>query len=215
MGSDDLVLVLGAKNLSSWSLRPWLAAKVASIPFREIVIPFRQADTAAQIAKASPSAKIPVLQVGECVIWDSLAICEYFSELKPDAQLWPKGLLDRALCRAVSAEMHSGFPALRTEFPMNILNRIEGRAPSAQAAIDIGRIVSVWVKMRKTYSHAGPFLFGHFTIADAMYAPVATRFQSYGIDLTRFGDDGSATDYGKTILSMPQMQEWREGATGN
>ncbi len=209
---EEFVLVTGDKAWSSWSLRPWLAAKIAGIPFREAPVRLRQPDTAAQIARHSPSGRVPVLKRGGFSVWDSLAICEYLAELAPEARLWPAGAETRAVARAVSAEMHSGFQALREEFSMDFHARISGQAPSEQARADIRRIVQIWCEARQKFGAGGPFLFGGFTIADAMYAPVATRFRTYGLDLAGFGDTGAAAAYMQVILGLPQMQEWGEGA---
>ena len=209
---EETVLVIGDKAWSSWSLRPWLAAKVAEVPFREVHVRLRQPDTAEEIARHSPSGRVPVLKRGSVTIWDSLAICEYLAEIAPQARLWPEDANARAVARSVSAEMHSGFHALRKEFPMDFHARIDGRAPSDQAQADIARITAVWREVRHDFGANGPFLFGAFTIADAMYAPVATRFRTYSIDLARFGDDGTAADYAQTLLAMPEMQEWGQGA---
>ena len=209
---EETVLVIGDKAWSSWSLRPWLAAKVAKVPFREVQVRLRQPDTEEQIARHSPSARVPVLRRGSLTIWDSLAICEYLAEIAPEARLWPEDANARAVARSVSAEMHSGFHALRKEFPMDFHARIEGHVPSDQAETDISRIAAVWRESRRGFGANGPFLFGAFTIADAMYAPVATRFRTYAIDLAQFGDDGTASGYAQTLLAMPEMQEWGEGA---
>ncbi len=208
---DEIVLIIGDKAWSSWSLRPWLAAKAAAIPFREIEVRLRQPDTAAQIAGHSRARRVPVLKRGGLSVWDSLAICEYLAELAPEARLWPEESSTRAIARSVSAEMHSGFHALRKEFPMDFHARISGAVPSGQAKADIGRVTQIWRETRRDYG-GGPFLFGAFTIADAMYAPVATRFRTYGIDLTHYGDDGTAAAYAQAILAMPEMQEWGSGA---
>jgi glutathione S-transferase len=209
---QETVLVIGDKAWSSWSLRPWLAAKVAKVPFGEVQIRLRQPDTAEQIARHSPSARVPALRRGSLTIWDSLAICERLAEIAPQACLWPEDANARAVARSVSAEMHSGFHALRKEFPMDFHARIEGHIPSDQAQTDISRIAAIWRESRHDFGANGPFLFGAFTIADAMYAPVATRFRTYGIDLAQFGDDGTAAGYAQTLLAMPEMQEWGEGA---
>ena len=209
---EDIVLVIGDKAWSSWSLRPWLAAKAANIPFREEAIGLRLPDTGEAIARRSPSGRIPVLKRGPLTVWDSLAICEYLAELAPKARLWPEDAAARALARSVSAEMHSSFQGLRKEFPMDFHARIEGSAPSEQARKDIARIAAIWRMARASFGAGGPFLFGAFTVADAMYAPVATRFRTYGIDLAQFGDDGTAAAYAQTLLVMPEMREWGEGA---
>ena len=209
---QEFDLVIGDKAWSSWSLRPWLAAKVAGIPFREVPVRLRQPETASEIAGYSPSGRIPVLIRGDFSVWDSLAICEYLAELAPQAQLWPADAQARAVARSISAEMHSGFQALRNEFPMDFHARIAGHVPSAQARADIRRVVQIWREVRRDFGEGGPFLFGGFSIADAMYAPVATRFRTYRLDLDAFGDNGAAATYGRAILGMPQMQEWGEGA---
>lgn len=209
---DEIVLVTGDKAWSSWSLRPWLAAKVARIPFREERVHLRRPGTPDEIARHSPSGRIPVLKRGALTVWDSLAICDYLAEIAPEAHLWPADLDGRAVARSVAAEMHSSFHALRKEFPMDFHARTEGGVPSAEAAKDISRIVSVWREMRAKFGVGGPFLFGGFTIADAMYAPVATRFRTYGFDLARFGDDGAAEAYAAALLAMPELWEWGEGA---
>lgn len=210
---DEIVLIIGDKAWSSWSLRPWIAAKVAGIPFREEQVRLRQPGTPEEIARHSPSMRVPVLKRGELTVWDSLAICEYLAEIAPEAHLWPEDTHARAVARSVAAEMHSSFHALRKEFPMDFHARIEGHAPSAEAAKDIARIVSVWGEMRHRFGKGGPFLFGGFTIADAMYAPVATRFRTYALSLAAFGDSGTAQDYAQTLLARPEMLEWGEGAT--
>jgi glutathione S-transferase len=209
---DEISLVIGDKAWSSWSLRPWLAIKISKIAFREELVQLRRPDTAAEIARHSPSGRVPALKHGALTVWDSLAICEYLAELAPEARLWPDDAGTRAAARAVSAEMHSGFHALRKEFPMDFHARIGGCVPSEQARADIERVVSIWRGLRRKSGAAGPFLFGGFTIADAMYAPVATRFRTYGIDLAAYGDDGSAANYAQTVLDLPAMAEWGEGA---
>ncbi len=209
---EEAVLVIGDKAWSSWSLRPWLAAKVAGVAFLEEPVRLRQPDTPSQIARHSPSGRIPVLKRGGLTVWDSLAICEYLAELAPGARLWPEDAQARAVARAISAEMHSGFLALRKEFPMDFHARIEGRLPSEQARADIARIAQIWRETRGDFGGGGPFLFGKFTIADAMYAPVATRFRTYGIELASFGGGGEAQDYAQALLAMPEMEEWGAGA---
>ncbi len=211
---EEIVLVIGDKAWSSWSLRPWLAAKAAKIPFREVTVRLRQPGTADEIARYSPSGRVPVLLHGDMRIWDSLAICEYLAELAPEANLWPREVNARAVARSLSAEMHAGFHALRSEFPMDYHARIGGRVPSMQARVDIARIVTIWRETKRTHGDTGPFLFGSFTIADAMFAPVVTRFQTYQIDLQGFGDDGTGASFAQRILEMPEMREWGEGAAG-
>lgn len=210
--NEEISIVIGDKAWSSWSLRPWLAAKVAKVPFREVQIRLRQPDTAEQIARHSPSGRVPVLKRADLTIWDSLAICEYLAETAPRARLWPENADTRAVARSVSAEMHSSFQALRKEFPMDFHARIANCAPSELARKDIARVTEIRRDTRRNFGSGGPFLFGAFTIADAMYAPVATRFRTYGIDLAHFDDDGTAAAYAETLLFMPEMKEWGEGA---
>ncbi len=209
---EEIVLVIGDKAWSSWSLRPWLAAKAAKIPFREEQVKLRQADTTEAIARHSGSGRIPVLKRGALTVWDSLAICEYLAELAPQARLWPEDASARAVARSISAEMHSSFIALRKEFPMDFHARFVDRVPSEQTRADISRIAKIWLETRRGFGAGGQFLFGAFTIADAMYAPVATRFHTYGVDLAAYGDDGTAAAYAEAVLAMPEMQEWGDGA---
>ena len=208
---SSLTLVIGSKDFSSWSLRPWLALKQTGQPFAEIVVPLRRPDTRARILEHSPSGKVPLLKHGERTVWDSLAICEYLAELFPEARLWPEDVHARAVARSVSAELHSGFAALRTHMSMDLKTRHpgEGRTPESEA--DIARIAALWNDARARFGQGGPFLFGQggpflfgrFSIADAMYAPVVTRFDTYGVEL-----DPVARAYCDTVLNMPAMKEW-------
>lgn len=200
-------LVIGNRNYSSWSLRAWLVMRVAGVDFEEIVIPLDLPDTAAQIAEYSPAGRVPVLLDGGRAIWDSLAICEYIAELVPGAGLWPRDRAARGLARSVSAEMHSGFPALRSNLPMNI--RADRPAPllAGETRSDIDRITRIWRECREEFGKAGAFLFGAFSIADAMFAPVASRFRSYRIDL-----DPVARDYVEAVHALPDMQAWSAAA---
>ena len=204
-------LVIGNKNTSSWSLRPWLAMRRAGIPFEEIDIDLRASDARAQILEYSPAGKVPALLVGGGrVVWDSLAIMETLAETNPT--LWPRASAARAHARSVAAEMHSSFQALREHCPMLFL----GRKPMARlpkpVAADVRRIVAIWRDCRNQYGSAGPFLFGRFSAADAMYAPVASRFRTYLPDLASYGDDGTAQDYVDGIFAMPEITEWESGA---
>jgi len=205
-------LVIGNKNTSSWSLRPWLAMRQTGIAFDEIDIDLRAPDAKAQILKHSPSGKVPALLAGGRVIWDSLAILEFLAETQPHAALWPRLAAARALARCISAEMHSGFQALREHCPMDFL----GRAPKARlpkpVAADVRRIVAIWQDCRRRHGSAGPFLAGRFSAADAMYAPVASRFRTYLPNLTPYGDDGTAQAYVEALFALPEMAEWEKGA---
>ena len=204
---DDLTLVIGNKAFSSWSLRPWLALKRIGQPFQEIVIPLRQPDTAARIAEHSPSGRVPCLRHGDRVIWDSLAICEYLAETFPDAALWPADAHARAVARSVSAEMHSGFVALRTHMSMDLKAFRPGVGRNAESGADIARVFDLWRDTRARFGAGGPFLFGDFSIADAMYAPVVTRFLTYGVEM-----DGLCGDYARAVMDLPAMTEWVEAA---
>lgn len=200
----NLELVIGTKRYSSWSLRPWLALKQAQLPFTETIIELRQDDTAAEIAKHSPTGKIPVLKHGGLLIWDSLAICEYVAELACAHSLWPENRGARAVARAVSAEMHSGFGALRQNLPMDAGHDYPDFTPPDDAASDIKRIQELWRNCRETYGATGDFLFGRWSMADAMFAPVVFRFESY-----RILQDEVCGAYMKAMLALPAMQQWR------
>jgi glutathione S-transferase len=199
----NLTLIIGNKNYSSWSLRPWLLLKQAGIPFREQYIPLRSETWSTQIRDLSPSGKVPALIHGDIRVWDSLAICEYLAERFPEKQLWPTDVAARAAARSVSAEMHSGFQALRQNMFMNIRRRMPTRGRTPETLADIERIVAIWNGCRTRYASGGPFLFGAFSIADAMYAPVALRFQTYAVTV-----DGAAGAYAKTMLGLPAVLEW-------
>jgi glutathione S-transferase len=212
MTAGNYTLVIGDKNYSSWSLRPWLALKQCGIPFAEARIRLRQPDTKAEILRHSPAGKVPVLNTRLGMVWDSLAILEYLAERHPEHRLWPEDAAARGAARSISAEMHSGFATLRNDMPMDLLGRLPAPLIGAQLEADIGRVVAIWKDTRERFGKSGPFLFGAFTDADAMYAPVATRFRTYGVDLSRYGDDGTAAEYGETLLALPAMAEWTEGA---
>jgi len=212
MTANGYTLVIGDKNLSSWSLRPWLALKQCGIPFAEECIRLRQPGSKAGILRHSPSGKVPALKTGSGVVWDSLAILECLAERHPECALWPQSDKARAAARSISAEMHAGFAALRDEMPMDLLGRRPSPPMDAVLQTDIRRIVAIWKDIRANFGTDGPFLFGRFSNADAMYAPVATRFRTYGVDLARFGDDGTGAAYAATLLALPAMAEWTEGA---
>jgi len=200
-------LVIGDKNLSSWSLRPWLALKQAGVPFDEELVMLYQPDTAARIARFSPTGRVPVLVDGDLTVWESLAICEYAAELAPEARLWPADRAVRAEARAVATEMHGGFAELRRLMAMNITKRLPRPAATPQLDADIGRILALWQGTRARHGKGGPFLFGHFTVADAMYAPVTTRFTTYGVPLP-----APVQAYVDAVRALPAMQEWAAAA---
>ncbi len=212
MPEPTLSLVIGNKTWSSWSLRPWLILKRFSIPFEEIGIRLRQADSKSAILNHSPAGKVPVLRDGDLVVWDSLAIIEYLADLYPDRPIWPRDRVARGLARAVSAEMHAGFQQLREVCPMDLFAAKPMDTFPEAVEHNIRRIVQVFRECRTSYGQGGPYLFGDFSAADAMYAPVCSRFRTYVPDLGRFGDDGTAADYVRTIFAMPEMTEWAAGA---
>lgn len=213
MAGSHYRLVIGNKNTSSWSLRPWLAMKRVGIPFEEIRINLRSPEMKQQILEHSPAGKVPVLWSGDLMIWDSLAILEYLADKNPELGLWPANLAERAIARSISAEMHSGFQPLRENCPMAMLSssRLQNDFADPVAA-NISRVIEIWSETRKRYGRSGRFLFGKFSIADAMYAPVASRLKTYVPDLAKFGDDGTASAYIDTIFAMPEITAWIEGA---
>ena len=198
-----LTLIIGNKNYSSWSLRPWLVLRQASIPFEEVRILLYRPESAAALAAWSPSGKVPALHDGDTGVWDSLAICEYLHERFPEQGLWPVDAAARAVARSVSAEMHAGFDALRQSMSMNIRGHYPDKGRTPECLADIERILAIWADCRARYGHGGDFLFGRFSIADAMYAPVVLRFQTYGVAL-----EGAARDYADAILWLPALQAW-------
>src|SRR5262245_8065634 len=205
-------LLIGNKNTSTWSLRSWLAMTHAGIAFSEINVDLRAPDAKAQILRHSPSGKVPALVTDGGVIWDSLAILEFLADAHPDAQLWPTAAGARAFARSVSAEMHSGFQALRDHCPMDFLARAPRAGLPEQVAADVRRGVAVWQDCRRRHGKGGPFLVGRFSAADAMYAPVASRFRTYLPDLAPYGDDGLAQAYVETLFALPAMSAWESGA---
>jgi glutathione S-transferase len=199
------LLVVGSKNYSSWSLRPWLFLRKVGLDFREHVIQFDAGDYQAQIAALSPSRRVPLLISGSAKIWDSLAICEYAAECM--GRGLPPNRHARAVARAVAAEMHSGFQALRNEMPMNVRARQRRVAPTPELGADITRIDEIWSGCRQQFGSGGNWLFGDFSIADAMFAPVAFRFQTYGADLRP-----ASAAYLSTVLEDPNLREWQQAA---
>jgi glutathione S-transferase len=197
-----LTLVIGNKNYSSWSMRPWVALVAAGIPFTEVRVLLDQPDTAANIARYSAAGRVPVLLAGEMTIWDSLAICEYVADQFPDKHLWPQDVAARAMARSVVAEMHSGFTDLRTAMTMNIKARLPGRGRTPGAQADIGRICEIWEECLSRFGHHN-FLFGDFSIADAFFAPVVTRFQTYGVTLAP-----ALQAYCERVLAHPAVARW-------
>lgn len=200
---SNLTLYIGTKNTSSWSLRAWLMMRLTGTDFSTQIIALDQHNTNAEILKISPSGKVPVLKHGKQIIWDTLAIAEYLAELYPQKNLWPKNSGDRAWARSISSEMHVGFSELRNYLPMSIKARHINHSIPQFAANDIKRIVDIWSECRNKFNSSGSFLFGDFTIADAMFAPVATRFITYDVQLPEI-----AIQYVNNIMKWPGMREW-------
>jgi glutathione S-transferase len=198
-------LTISSKNYSSWSLRGWLLAKFSGVGFEEMLVPADDPDARAEILLLSPSILVPCLTHQGIRIWDTLAIAEYLNEICPEANLLPVDRAARAHCRAVSGEMHSGFSALRSALPMNLKAHFPNFKVWARAQADVDRIAEIWRECLTNYG--GPFLFGQRSIADAMYAPVATRFLTYDVKL-----DKPCAAYRDRIMQMPEMQEWLEAA---
>ena len=192
-----MLLIIGNKNYSSWSLRPWLAMKVHGIAFDEKRIPLYAANSKAEILRDSPAGKVPILKDGATTVWDSLAIVEYLAERYP--RLWPRDAGERATARSIAAEMHAGFAKLREHMSMNIRKRYPGKGRTPEVLADIARITAIWAAAK------GPFLFGEFTAADAMYAPVVLRFRTYAVEVRK-------KSYMDAMLALPAMREWIEAA---
>src|SRR5258707_6418742 len=200
-----LKLVIGNKNYSSWSMRPWLALRANGIPFEEVFIPLYTDDKAdkERMLSFSLAGKVPTLVDGDITVWDSLSIIEYLAEKFPKVRLWPEDRAARAHARSISAEMHSGFVALRSECGMNLHRPIGAIALSADARANIARIQEIWIECRERYGKSGPFLFGAFSGADAMFAPVVHRFRIYAIEVAP-----DVRDYMDTMMALPAFQEW-------
>ena len=203
------ILYIGDYRYSSWSLRPFMALRQAGIDFTPKLIRLRLADTKAQIMAVSPNGKVPCLHDGDLVISDSLAICEYANDLAPNARLWPQDVALRAKARAIACEMHSGFVPMRQAMSMDITATLPPTAgTNAEVDADVARVIKIWTEaLDARASEDGPYLFGHFTIADAMFAPVVSRFRTYGVN-----PGGKVQTYMDAIFAHPAMVEWIEGA---
>jgi len=203
----ELFLLIGNKKYSSWSLRPWLALKHSGLDFEEQLVALDRPDTAEKIRAFSPSGRVPFLRHGAVDVWESLAMLEYLAEAFPAAKLWPEDRAARAHARAVANEMHGGFAELRYTLPMDVSrdHRDQNRAAKVQGQVD--RIEGIWTDCRKRHGGEGSFLFGRFSVADCMFAPVVTRFDTYGVKLAP-----AAADYVATVMKLPAMQAWIEAA---
>lgn len=206
MSTPSLTIVIGNKNRSSWSMRPWLALDASGLPYAEEMIFLDQPDTKAKIAAASPSGKVPALRWGDVVVPESLAICELVAELAPGAKLWPEDRTARAMARAVATEMHAGFPSLRKEHPMALRERTP-KPPSAEVRAELSRFDALVAGAREAFGRGGPFLFGHFTIADCMLAPVATRLRTYDLPAT-----DTTRAWQAAIFAHASFQKWEAAA---
>ena len=200
-----LTLVIGNKNYSTWSLRAWLFMKHAGVEFQEILVPLDNPETREQLERYGPSGRVPVLRQGTLCVWDSLAICEYIAELS--GRGWPQAREARAVARSVSAEMHSGFPTLRSLWPMNARARNRRTAVTAALAADVERIDEIWNDCRSRFGSGGPWLFGDYSVADAMYAPAVLRFNTYGAHISQ-----TARWYMASVLEDAALQEWLQAA---
>jgi glutathione S-transferase len=205
-----LTLVIGNKNYSSWSMRPWLAMRAAGIAFEEVFIPlYTDQSDKDRILSFTRSGKVPALIDGDITVWDSLSIIEYLAERFPEAKLWPQDRAARAHARSVSAEMHSGFLPLRSECGMNLHRPVGAVTLSADARANVARIEQIWTECRARYGKLGPYLFGAFTAADAMYAPVVHRFRTYAIEVAP-----PAQAYMETMMAQPAFAEWTKAGLG-
>jgi glutathione S-transferase len=202
-----LTLVIGNKNYSSWSMRPWIAMKVAGIEFDEILIPLYEPGSREKILQYSPAGKVPVLIDGDQHVWESLAILEHLAEKFPRARLWPNDARARSHARAVATEMHAGFQALRKSCPMNLWLPVKSRSQPDDVMDNVRRIETLWADCRKRFGQGGSFLFGVFGAVDAMYAPVVSRLHTYDIGV------GPATrGYMDAVMALPAWNEWRAAA---
>jgi glutathione S-transferase len=200
----SLKLVIGNKNYSSWSMRPWLALRANNIAFEEVLIPlYTGAADKQRILDVTPSGKVPALVDGDITVWDSLAIIEYVAERFPQSRLWPEDRAARAHARSISAEMHSGFMALRNECGMNLHRPVRAIELSADARANVARIEQIWIECRRRYGASGSFLFGAFGGADAMFAPVVHRLRTYAIEVAP-----EAADYMQAMMALPAFDEW-------
>ncbi|HLH10824.1 MAG TPA: glutathione S-transferase family protein [Methylovirgula sp.] len=204
----SLTLILANKAYSSWSLRPFILMRHFGIPFSETVIPLAQETTRADILRHSPSGKLPALRDGDLVVWDSLAIIEYLAERFPDLPIWPRDKRARATARSLAAEMHSGFPALRTNFPMNMRRPVRAREDlPPEVWAEVKRMEGAWVDARQKFGAGGNFLFGEFSAADAMFAPVVNRFHVYDVEVGK-----PARAYMEAIMALAAYRGWLKGA---
>lgn len=207
MYTPNFTLIIGNKNYSSWSLRPWILMKYFKIPFEELLVPLYEGNYKSELVKYAPNEKVPILIDGDVKVWESLSICEYVAERFPNERMWPQKIEHRAWARSVAQEMHAGFSHLRKHMPMNIRGTFPGKGRSHEVGLDIHRVLQIWESCRRQFKNDGPFLFGHFTIADAMFVPVVTRFRTYGVKTVSYSNE-----YYDTILDLPSFKEWEAAA---
>jgi glutathione S-transferase len=204
-------LVVGTKDWSSWSLRPYMALRHIDVPFEQEIVPLRRETTSPEILKYSPSGRVPVLKIAEggqtYIVWDSLAICETLADRHAEARLWPDDARTRAIARAHAAEMHSGFPDLRQQLTMDFARRLPTPALREETKSQIARIISAWSEVLNDHAGKGGFLFGRFSVADCMYAPVVSRFTTYGIRVPE-----PVRDYMARMMALPGMLDWGRDA---
>ena len=205
--SDPIALVIGNRNYSSWLLRAWLAMKHSVLAFEKIFIPLDLPDTKAAIAKHSPSGLVPVLKVGDNIVWESMVIIETLAELAPDVKFWPEDFAARAMARSVSTQMHAGFFRLRLDMPMDLRNNLSGQNHTEGALGDEAKITTLWTACLERLGGRGPYLFGDWSAADMMYAPVVGRFRTFGV-LT----NDICESYMDAVLAHPDMAAWMDGA---
>ena len=206
----NLKLVVGNKNYSSWSMRPWVLLRQAQIPFEEVQLKFSQSDgglTVPGVEKYSAAGKVPVLMIDGEPVWDSLAICETAAEMFPDKHLWPEAPQARRFARSACAEMHSGFQNMRGKMPMNIRGRYPGKGLTPESRKDIDRVVALWTECRERFGGAGSFLFGKFSVPDAFFSPVVMRFRAYAVKLPPV-----AKAYCEAVQALSAVREWMEAA---
>jgi glutathione S-transferase len=205
-----LELVIGNKNYSSWSMRPWVLLRQAQIPFEEVQLKFSEDNsglTVAGVEPYSPTRKVPVLRIDGQAVWDSLAICETVAEMFPDKHLWPEAPEARRVARSACAEMHSGFQAMRSRMPMNIRSRYPGKGMTPESRKDIDRVVALWTECRERFGGSGTLLFGRFSVADAFFAPVVMRLHAYAVQLPRV-----AQEYCEAVQALAAVREWCDAA---
>jgi glutathione S-transferase len=200
-----LKLILGNKNYSSWSFRPWIGMRMAGVPFEEEVVSLNAPDFKARVGSVSGTGKVPVLIDGDVRVWESLAILEYVAEKFPAARLWPDDPAARAHARAISSEMHAGFLPLRRLCPMNMWRPVKKRELTPEVAVNVARIDALWSDCRTRFGRGGPFLFGTFGAADAMYAPVVSRFHTYAVEV-----GPASRAYMQAVMALPAWSEWQE-----